>query len=291
MAPITYGMGIERAAGEADVRGTVVAEALHQPLRAAQHADGQPAAERLAVRHHVGPHAEILLGAAVGDPEPDEHLVEDQHDRPRGAHLPQLPQPRGVRVPIDMRPPFAADPAWRHPPPPLLGWSDCSGFTSTQAMSLRVRSTRSVASSMSFSVYVSAHDARRADAGLHIVPPPVVRAAEAHEVRPPGVVPRQPHCLHHRFGARHVERHFVHAGNVLQFRDVVGDDRVIRAEHRTQVADALDAGVDALLVEVVPEHVGPVGAGEVVGEVAVEVSDEDADDSCASAPTFRCLRT
>ena len=74
--------------------------------------------------------------------------------------------------------------------------------------------------------------------------------------------------------------------------DVVGDDGVIRAEHRTEVADALDAGVDALLVEVVPEHVGAVRAGEVVGRVAVEIAHEDPGRLLArSAPTFRCCVT
>ena len=58
--------------------------------------------------------------------------------------------------------------------------------------------------------------------------------------------------------------------------DVVGDDRVIGAEHRAEVAHARGAALDALLVEVVAEDVDAVGAGQVVEAVAVEIGDGDA---------------
>ena len=89
-------MRIEGAAGKADVGGTVVAETPHQVLAAADHADGQSAGEALAVGHHVGANAEIFLGAAGGEAEADEHLVEDQDDAALGADLAQLLQPVGI---------------------------------------------------------------------------------------------------------------------------------------------------------------------------------------------------
>ena len=55
---------------------------------------------------------------------------------------------------------------------------------------------------------------RIADAGLHVAPPAVIGAAEAHQMRAARVVAREPHRLHHRLGAGHVERHLVEAGNL-----------------------------------------------------------------------------
>ena len=57
-----------------------------------------------------------------------------------------------------------------------------------------------------------------------------------------------------------------------QARDVVGDDRMVGAEHRAEVADPRDAVLDAALVEVVAEHVDAVGAGQVEERVAVEIA-------------------
>ena len=57
---------------------------------------GRPPPRRLAVGDHVGADAEIFLRAAGGEPEADEHLVEDQHDVALGADLAQRLQPFGV---------------------------------------------------------------------------------------------------------------------------------------------------------------------------------------------------
>ena len=69
----------------------------------------------------------------------------------------------------------------------------------------------------------------------------------------------------------------------LQARDVVGDHRMVGAEHRAERAHPGGAALDALLVEVVAEHVDAVGAGEVVEAVAVEIGDGHADDDCTKA--------
>ena len=104
----------------------------------------------------------------------------------------------------------------------------------------------------------------------------MIGAGEADEPAPPRVVAREAHRLHHGLGAGHVERHLVEAGDRADARDVVGDDRVIGAEDGAEIADRLGAAREAILVEVDPEQVHPVGAGKVVEAIAVEVGDGDA---------------
>ena len=117
---------------------------------------------------------------------------------------------------------------------------------------------------------------RVARAGLHVAPPAVVGAAEAHQVRALGVVTRQPHGLHHGLGAAHMERHLVQAGNLAQPCNVVDHTRVIATQQGTERLGAGAAFGDALLVEVLPKHIHAIGAGEVVENVAIEVGDGDA---------------
>ena len=176
---------VEGAAREADVRRAVVPEALHQILAAADDADRQAAPERLAVGDHVRADAEVLLRAARREPEAGEDLVEDQRDPPLGADLAQPPQPR-------RRTPPGRTGRWRALSTSAeslgalaFGCSACSGFTSTQAMSRRVpqHAQRLVAHVPQRVGLARRH--RVADARLHVAPPAVVRAAEAHEVRAP----------------------------------------------------------------------------------------------------------
>ena len=117
---------------------------------------------------------------------------------------------------------------------------------------------------------------RVADAWLHVAPPAVVRAAEPHQVRAPRVIARQPHRLHDRLRARHVERHLVQPGQLAQTPDVVGGRDVVAAQRGSELARAGAAPLHALLVEVVAEHVDAVRAGQVVEHVVVEVGQRDA---------------
>ena len=48
---------------------------------------------------------------------------------------------------------------------------------------------------------------------------------------------------------------------------------MMRAEERTEAVHAVDARVDALLVEVVAEQVDAVGTGQIVDGMTVEVGD------------------
>ena len=114
---------------------------------------------------------------------------------------------------------------------------------------------------------------RISDAGLHVAPPAVISAAESHQMGAPRVIAREPHRLHHGFGAGHVERHFVQPGDLAQAPHIVRYRRMIRAEHRPEVAGLLDGARNALLVEVVAEQVDAVRAGQVVAAIAVEVGD------------------
>src|SRR5262245_30598194 len=102
-------MRVERAAGEADVDRSVVAEPSHELLTAAEHADGQAAAEALPVGDQVGLDAEILLRAAEGEPEADEDLIEDQDDMAFAADGPQSLEPIGVRLAVEMGGPCTVD--------------------------------------------------------------------------------------------------------------------------------------------------------------------------------------
>jgi len=90
------------------------------------------------------------------------------------------------------------------------------------------------------------------------------------------MVAGEPHRLHHRLGARHVERHFVEPGNLPDTLRVLDDQRVIGAEHWAELMHADGTALDRALVEVVAEDVDAVGAGEIVEAVAVEIGDRHA---------------
>ncbi len=60
---------------------------VHDVGAARDGADGEPAAEHLAVRREVGSDAVQLLGSAQRGPEPGEHLVEHQDDAVAPCHL------------------------------------------------------------------------------------------------------------------------------------------------------------------------------------------------------------
>ncbi len=215
------GMGIERAAGEADIDGTVVAEAPHQILAAAQNTDRQPAAQRLAIGHHVGAHAEIFLRTAHGEAEADEYLVEDQHDPALGADRSQPLQPFGIGGLVAMAATRELSTSAESAGALAFGCSACNGLTSTQAMSRRLLSTRRRVLRHVVQGVGLARRHRISDAGLNVAPPAVIGAAEANEMGAARVIAREPDRLHHRFGAGHVERYFVESGNLPQALDVV----------------------------------------------------------------------
>ena len=262
-------MRIEGAAGKADVGGTIVAEAAHQFLASAHHADGKAAGKALAVGHHVGADAEIFLRAAGGDAEADEHLVEDQDDAALGADLPQRLQPFAVGRAIEMAGAGTVD---------QRGIAGRIGV-GMQRLQRVDQHAGDVAPRPQHMQRPLGHVGQRiglvrrnriADAGLHVAPPAVIGAGETNQMRAAGVIAGKPHRLHHRFGAGHVERDLVEPGNLAQPADIVGDDGMIGAEHRAERMRARLGLGDALLVEVVAEDVDAVGAGQVVEHIAVD---------------------
>ena len=231
---------------------------------------GSPPTERLAVSHEVGADAEIFLRAAPGNAETQEHLVEDQHDAPRAANLPQLFQPRAVRRAVEVR--LASAVHQRG-----IGGRGLVGVQGLQGVdehagdvAPRTQHMQGRLGQLGKGVGFAGRQ-RVAHAGLHVPPPAVVRPAEAHQVRAPGVITRQPHGLHHRLRAGHVERYFVHPGNCTQPGNIVRHHGMIRAEDRPQRAGALVPLLHALLVEVVTKDVHAVGTREIVETIAVEV--------------------
>src|SRR5260370_14290434 len=93
---------IEGTASETDIDRVILTEAAHQVLAPADHTHGKPSREAFAIGHHVCAHADILLGAARGEPEADEYLLEDQDDIALAAHLPQRLQPLAVPGAIEL---------------------------------------------------------------------------------------------------------------------------------------------------------------------------------------------
>ena len=87
------------------------------------------------------------------------------------------------------------------------------------------------------------------------------------------MIAREPHRLHHRLGARHMERHLVQPGDLLDAFDVVGNDRVVGAEYRPEVTHTLSATRDAVLVEVVAKQIDAVGIGNVIQDIPVNIAD------------------
>ena len=226
-------MRIERAAREADVRRLVVAVALHPLRTATDDSDRKAAAERLAVGHKVCVDAEVLLCATHRETEAEEHFVEDQHDAARRAHGTQSLEPLRVGSLVEAHRSLAVD-----------------EHRVRRRVAVRVHGLQRIDQDASDVVAGAKHferllrhvrkrvdltrGPRVADACLHTVPPTVVGATEAHDVRLAGVVARESHGLHHRLGAGHVEGHLVLLRDALQASDVVGDDGVIRPENRPE---------------------------------------------------------
>ncbi len=279
------GVGIEGAAREADVERTIVAKPPHQVLAAANHAHGKSAAQRLPIGDHVGLDAEILLRTAGGETEADKDLVENQDDLPLGADGAQPLQPVGIRRAVEMR------------SAPAIDQGGIGGRIRVRMKGLKRidQHAGDVAATPQHAQRILRHVLERvslmrgrgvAETRLHVAPPAVIGSAEAHEVRSARMIAREPHGLHDRLGAGHMKRHRIEPGHLPQPFDIVGDHRVIGAEHRAERGDPMPAPLQAVLVEIVSEQVHAIGAGEVVGGVAVEIRDGQAGGRLNECPEF-----
>ena len=81
----------------------------------------------------------------------------------------------------------------------------------------------------------------------------------------------EPHCLHHGFGAGHMERNFVQSRELGQALDVVRDDRVVRAQHGAKLANAGKTALHRPFVAVIAQEIDAVRSAEIVEGVAVEI--------------------
>ena len=183
--------------------------------------------------------AEILLRAAGREAEADEHLVEDQHDAALAADGAQPLEPIGVGRPVEMGAAAAVDQRRSRPAAPAFGCSACSGLTSTQAMSRRVRSTRSVSLrhvGQRVGFARAAADCRRPAARRPTsrdrrrrTAPGACAACGSAPAAPPASPPRCPTCGTTPRRGPEICAQPLH---------VVGDHRVIGAEHRPELAHA-----------------------------------------------------
>ena len=188
------GGGRQRVPGQRAglVHGPERRQHAHDVGPAAERADRQAAADHLAEAGEVGADAEQLLGAAAGDAEAGDHLVEDQQRADAVALGPQAL--RGTRAPAATRPMLAA-----------------TGSTITQATSssssgttLYGATTVSATASSVTPAEPRQPERRHAAAALgeQRVAVAVVVAGELHDLRPAGEAAGHADGRHGRLGAR-----------------------------------------------------------------------------------------
>src|SRR5260370_39074200 len=72
-----------------------------------------------------------------------------------------------------------------------------------------------------------------------------------------------------------MERNLVHARQAHEARGIVGDQRMIGAQYRAERMHALDAAVDAVLVEIVSEQIDAVRTGQIEERISIEACRRD----------------
>ena len=269
----------ERADDVGDAQRVLGVEAAHQLLLAAHHAHGHASAERLAVHHHVGVDAVVLLRAAGRHAEPGVHLVEHEGHVALRAKRAQRLEPNRVVVHRFVRRGFADRGGHQHQVvrrrrvgvETLQRVDDDAGDLASARLDGGERRGGHVLERQHVGDFPLVPGA-----GLHAVPPAVVRAREAHHQLAALVERREPHRAHDRLRAGHVERNLVQLGDGFDHREVLAHDWVQRAEHRPEVFRRLPALLHPALVVVVAAHVHAVRPGDVQRLVAVQVHDAGA---------------
>mmetsp|Transcript_69925 Transcript_69925/g.202653 ORF Transcript_69925/g.202653 Transcript_69925/m.202653 type:complete len:373 (+) Transcript_69925:556-1674(+) len=258
-----------------DAGGPPGVAAGHEVLRAADDADGQAAAERLAVAHDVGLNVIRPLRAPRVQAESRVDLVEDQRDAAGRACLPQLVQP----LLVTRRGPDLAVVRGKHGVARRrlvqvetlqrvdqnccdLSFADLDDLQRKRAHVLKAEDV--------------VGDALVARDGLHAIPPTVIGAAEGDAELPPGVEAGHTHGAHHGLRAGHVEGDLRMARDLAQHRDVVQHGLVQRAQEQALLLRGAPASFDELLVGLVAADVDAVGAADVHGLVPIQVHDIDA---------------
>ena len=265
------GVGVEGASGKANIAGLLRAKTLHPARFAADHTHRQTATQRFAIGDHVGCDTKVLLRAAPGQAKAQKHLVQDQGDAFGIADCTQLHQPVAVGGAVVMH--FAGAIHQRR-----VSWCGAIGMHGLQGIDQHAGDVVAVAQHLQ-GVGVHFVEGERvrgrrhgvAWAGLHVIPPAVVGASKAHDFVAPGVVARQAHRLHHRLGARHMERHLVLPGDAAQPLHVVEHTRVVATQNRPQGLGHGRALGHAVFVVIQAQQIHAVRAGDVDKPVAVHV--------------------
>ena len=263
---------VERAAGKANVGGSVFAVTNHEGTTSANDTDGKSAAQGFAVGDHVGIDPEVFLCPARSESEPQKHLIENQDNAPLRAHLAQGPEPFGVALAIEAGTAGAIHQGrvarcW------TVGMQRLEGVDQ-HASNVLARRKHPERGRIHFLQRVHAtgrHGVSRAR--LDIIPPSVIGATEADQILASGMVARQAHRLHDRLGARHVERHLVLARDATKPFGIPCRAGMQAAQHRTQSLDPLQRLLHARLVEVVAHDIDPIRTGQIHVAPSVQIGD------------------
>mmetsp|Transcript_56198 Transcript_56198/g.93408 ORF Transcript_56198/g.93408 Transcript_56198/m.93408 type:complete len:517 (+) Transcript_56198:1242-2792(+) len=264
-------VGGESADDVVDAGRLLRVPAGHQHLRATDDADGQPAAEGLAVAHDVGLHVVGALRAAGVQAEARVHLVEDEHHPGISAGLPQLVQPLFV--------------AWGWADLPVVGGQHGVArgrLVQVEALQGVDQDRRDLAAAQldggqreGAHVLQAQHVERHAlvaGDGLHAVPPPVVRPAEGDDQLLVGVEARHADGAHHGLGPGHVERHLVLPGHLSQHADVVEHSVVQGPQEQPLLAGRGPARLNELLVHLVATDVYAIRTTDVHEAVSIQIN-------------------
>ena len=263
-------MRVEGSARKAEIGRMLLIETLHPFALAAHDTDRQPAAQRLAVGDEICLHAEILLRTAGCQPEPQKDLIENQRDTACGTNSAQFTQPRRIGGPIKSGPTRTVD----------QGRIARRTGVGVQCLQRIDQHTRNIATRLKHTQRPLREVLQRiglsgrqgvARAGLYVLPPAVIRAAESDQMRPSGPVTGNAHGLHHRLGTRHVEAHLLQSGDDAQALDDIQNDRMVGAQHWPQLSHTSNAFGNRFFIEIIAKYVDTVRTREVHESLAIQI--------------------
>src|SRR5262249_4164869 len=247
-------------------------KAPHERLFAADNSDGHPASHGFTVNHHVGRYTEIFLSSAGGEAKPGINFVENQWYVALAEYLPWRAEPFGIT--------FGG----------ILGLARIAGQQHRVVRWRRIGMERLhwIHQHRRNFLFPPANHAERCgiyvlqcqtivewplapESALHAVPPAVISAGETDNELSPGIEARHPHGSHHRFGSAHVKRNFVHMRDFFEDRNVVGNHRMKRTQHRPEILYAFPAFVNPLFIAIEACDIDAIRAAHVDRPVTVEI--------------------
>ena len=277
---------IESASRKTNIPWLVFAKPLHPLGLATHHTHRQTAAQGFAVSHHVGADVKVFLRAARCQAKAQKHLVQNQGDAFLGADLAQLGQPRFVSGFVVVHLSSTIDQG-------RVGGRGLVHMHGLQRIDQHAGNVCAVAQHpQGVGVHfiecqgVGRRWHRVARPRLHVIPPTVISASEAHNFAFLAVVSGQAHGLHHGLGARHVKRHLVLTGNGAKLLHVVQHAGVVRAQDGPEFGGPVGSFLDAAFVKVHAKQIHAIRACDVDELVAVQIGQPHA---LAFTPKATCL--